>query len=62
MHFKLRCRADELIATETDPETKLKLRRFARGLRNAHDDVTKYRDFYSKFENADESECASQSQ
>eukprot|EP00892_Ulva_mutabilis_P005879 jgi/Ulvmu1/3663/UM017_0077.1 len=49
-------RTDELIKTEQDPETKLKLRRFSRGLRNAHDDVTKYREFYSKFEYADESE------
>ena len=30
-----------------------------RGLKNAHDDVAKYRDFYSKFEDADESEYAS---
>jgi len=50
------CRTDEQITAETDPETKLKLRRFLRGLKNAHADVTKYRDFYSKFEYADESE------
>lgn len=50
------CRTDEQIKAETDPETKLKLRRFLRGLKNAHADVTKYREFYSKFEYADESE------
>lgn len=46
------CRLDALTADETDPETKLKLRRFGRGLKDASEDVLRCREILRLFEAA----------
>jgi hypothetical protein len=50
------CRIEERIKTEKDPDKKLKLRRFSRGLKTAHEDIVKFSNFYAKFEAAEEGE------
>lgn len=35
------CRIDERIKSEKDPDKKLKLRRFSRGLKNAHEEIAR---------------------
>lgn len=47
------CRVDELIRSEEDPNQKLKLRRFLRGLRSASDDVAQTAQLFAKFDKAD---------
>lgn len=49
-------RVDAMIKTESNPDKKLKLRRFLRSLRTAHNDVDRFSALFSKFEAAEEVE------
>jgi hypothetical protein len=44
----------DLVDSEADPDRKLKLRRFQRGLKAAHGDVSHFRDILALFEDAPE--------